>query len=109
PNLGFRAVAPAEEGASLPRSAAVATGVAGGATRATLEQPGGWALVLFQDGPEVQAGPGGVCFRGPGPKQVLPFLEDAHECRRWVFTSLVLAFALSLGEAGRTYIVTGNI
>lgn len=101
---------PGTDGAWRPRASAAATGVAGGTTHAKLSESGVWALVLFQEAPAAPGGPVEIRFE---PEEAAPptslFLEDAHELRRFVLASLSLAFALALGEAGRTYLHTGNI
>lgn len=101
---------PGTDGAWRPRASAAATGVAGGTTHAKLSEAGVWALVLFQDAPAAPGGPVEICFEAEEIAQPTSlFLENAHELRRFVLVSLSFALALALGEAGRTYLHTGNI
>lgn len=101
---------PGTDGAWRPRASAAATGVAGGTSHTKFSEAGVWALVLFQDAPVTPGGPVEISFEEEeAAAATSPFLADAHELRRFVLISLTLAFALALGEAGRTYLLTGNI
>ncbi len=102
--------APGTDGGWRTRSTAQATGVAGGTTHVKLGEPGVWALVIFRDAAATPDGQIEITFEAEEPVEtVSPFLADAHELRRFVIISLALAVALALGEAGRTYLITGNI
>jgi hypothetical protein len=101
---------PRTEGGWRGRASAVATGVAGGTTHTKLAEPGVWALVVFRDAAVTAGGSIEITFEADEPTVVTSaFLADAHELRRFVIISLVLAFAMALGEAGRTYLLTGNV
>ena len=101
---------PGTDGGWRPRAKATATGVAGGVTHIKFAEAGVYALVVFQDGAQGSAGPIEITFDNDEPTATLtPFHADAHELRRFVLVSLFAAVALALGEAGRTYLLTGNI
>jgi len=91
-----------------PRASASAVGFAAGTSQVKL-RPGVWALVLFHDSEEVRAGSAEIVFETEDAKTVPAFLADSHELRRFVVGTLAIAVALSLGEAGRVYLLTGNI
>jgi hypothetical protein len=102
--------APGSNGAWHTRASAAATGVAGGVTHVKLATAGVWALVVFQDAASTAAGSVEISFDNDEASTALtPFHADAHELRRFVLVSTFAAFALALGEAGRTYLLTGNI
>jgi hypothetical protein len=102
--------APGTDGGWRPRTSAAATGVAGGTTHVKLEVPGAWALVIFRDVAVTAAGPIEITLEGDEQTVATsPFLADAHELRRFVLIALVLAVAFAVGEAGRTYLITGNV
>lgn len=102
--------APGTDAGWRSRTSAQATGVAGGTTHVKFTEPGVWALAIFRDAAETTRGQIEIEFEAEETVEtVSPFLADAHELRRFVIVSLVLAFVLALGEAGRTYLVTGNI
>lgn len=102
--------APGTDGGWRSRTSANGTGVAGGTTHTKLTVPGVWALVIFRDAPVIASGPIEIVFEAEEPTAApSPFLADAHELRRFVIISLVLAVALAVGEAGRNYLITGNI
>ena len=75
-----------------------------------LAVPGVWALVIFRDAAVTACGPIEITLEGEDPiGTTTPFLADAHELRRFVIISLALAVALAVGEAGRNYLITGDI
>jgi Glycosyl transferase family group 2 len=102
--------APGTDGDWRPRSSAAATGVAGGTAHTTFSEAGVWAFVLFHD-PRIAAGGSVEISFGDeeGASFPSPLLADAHELRRFVLVSLALAFAFAFGEAGRLYLLTGNV
>lgn len=110
--LAWALFRPGTDNGWRPRASAAATGVAGGVTYVDLSEAGVWALVVFQNTAITRAEPVEITFE-PGadgdPAATSSFLAEAHELRRFVLASLALAVALALGEAGRTYLVTGNI
>jgi cellulose synthase/poly-beta-1,6-N-acetylglucosamine synthase-like glycosyltransferase len=109
PGLAWALFEPGVDGGWRPRSTASAAGFAGGASHVKLSQ-GVWALVLFHDSDAAPGGPVEIAVDDEDAKAVpSPFLADAHQLRRFVLGTLVLAVALSLGEAGRTYLITGNV
>src|ERR1700733_7038289 len=89
-------------------AAASAAGFAGGTSHLKL-RPGAWALVLYHDSAAVPACSVEITFEDDGAKLVPTFLADAHELRRLIVGTMVLAGALALGEAGRVYLITGNV
>jgi cellulose synthase/poly-beta-1,6-N-acetylglucosamine synthase-like glycosyltransferase len=92
------------------RSRATASGVGFAAgTRQVKLRPGVWALVLFHDSGSLSRGPVQISFYEEHAKAVPVLLTDAHELRRFVLGTLALAVVLSLGEAGRVYLINGNI
>jgi cellulose synthase/poly-beta-1,6-N-acetylglucosamine synthase-like glycosyltransferase len=99
---------PGADGDWRARPTANAVGFAAGATQVKLG-PGTWALVLFHDSASAPGGPVEIIFEDDGAKAVPAFLADAHELRRFVLGTLALAVVLSLGEAGRVYLLTGNV
>ena len=102
------AFSPASDGEWRPRAGATVTGFAGGSTSVEL-RPGVSALVLFHDA-AAPAGSVEVVVDEDTPAAApSAFLAHAHELRRFVVVSALLAFALALGEAGRTYLHTGNV
>lgn len=102
--------APGKDGAWRTRASAAATGVAGGITHVKFSEAGVYALVVFQDAAGSAAGPIEITLDNDEATAALtPFHADAHELRRFVLVSTFAAFALALGEAGRTYLLTGNI
>jgi Glycosyl transferase family group 2 len=108
--LAWALFPPGTDGSWRPRASAAATGVAGGTTHAKLSEAGVWALVLFQDAAGAPGGPVEISLEEEEAAQPTSlFLQDAHELRRFVVASLAFALALALGEAGRTYLHTGNI
>ncbi len=101
---------PGTDGGWRPRASAAATGVSGGTTHTKFSEAGVWAFVLFQDARITAGGSVEISFdEEEAAATTSPFLADAHELRRFVLVSLALAFVLALGEAGRTYLLTGNI
>lgn len=108
--IAWAVFAPGTDGGWRSRTSADATGVSGGTTHVKFAEPGVWALVIFRDAAATTDGQIEVTFEAEEPVDaVSPFLADAHELRRFVIVSLALAVALALGEAGRTYLITGNI
>jgi cellulose synthase/poly-beta-1,6-N-acetylglucosamine synthase-like glycosyltransferase len=101
--------APGTDGGWLARSSATATGVAGGTTQTKFPEAGVWALVLFHDGRRIPDGTVEISFGLGEAAATTPFLADAYELRRFVLVSLALAFAFAFGEAGRLYLLTGNV
>ncbi len=102
--------APGTDGAWRSRSNAAATGIAGSTTHTKLSEPGVWALVVFQDSDIGAIGPVDIAFESDEPVGTeSAFLADAYQLRRFVIASLALAITVALGEAGRTYLLTGNI
>lgn len=102
--------APGTDGGWRSRTSAQATGVAGGTTHVKFSEPGVWALAVFRDAAQTTSGQIEIELEAEETVEtVSPFLADAHELRRFVLVSLTLAFTLALGEAGRTYLLTGNI
>jgi hypothetical protein len=99
---------PGDDGGWRSRATTSAVGFAGSTSVVKL-RPGVCALVLFHDSAAMVAGPVEVAFEDDGAKAVPVFLADAHELRRFVLGTLALAAALSLGEAGRRYLSSGNI
>jgi cellulose synthase/poly-beta-1,6-N-acetylglucosamine synthase-like glycosyltransferase len=107
PGLAWALFAPGTDGGWRQRSTASAVGFAGGESQVTLE-PGVWALVLFHDAAVAPGGPVDIALEDEGA--VLPaFLAEAYQLRRFVIGTLVLAVALSVGEAGRVYLITGDV
>jgi cellulose synthase/poly-beta-1,6-N-acetylglucosamine synthase-like glycosyltransferase len=107
-SLAWALFEPGADGGWRSRATASAVGFAAGASHVKL-RTGVWALVLFQDSGAVPAGPIDIAFEDDGAKPVPVFLADAHELRRFVLGTLAFAAALSLGEAGRVYLITGNV
>ena len=107
--LAWALFPPAKEAGWRPRAQARVTGFAGGST--SIELPAGVsALVLFHDAAAPPAGEIEIVLDEDTPRAASSaFLANAHELRRFVVLSLLLAFTLSLGEAGRTYLLTGNV
>jgi glycosyl transferase family 2 len=101
--------APGTDGDWRPRSSAAATGVAGGTTHTKFSEAGVWAFVLFYETRIAPPASVEISFGASAVAAPSPFLADAHELRRVVLISLGLAFALALGEAGRLYLLTGNV
>ncbi len=102
--------APGTDGGWRSRTSAQATGVAGGTTHTKLEEPGVWALVVFRNAAATASGAIEITLEADEPTTATStFLADAHELRRFVIISLALAVALALGEAGRNYLITGDI
>jgi len=67
-------------------------------------------LVLFYDRRIAAGGSVEISFDAEeGAAATSPVLAEAHELRRFVLVSLGLAFALAVGEAGRLYLLTGNV
>jgi cellulose synthase/poly-beta-1,6-N-acetylglucosamine synthase-like glycosyltransferase len=99
---------PGADGEWRSRASASAVGFAAGATQVKL-QPGMWSLVLFHDAAASVSGMVEIAFEDEDAKSVPVSLTDAHELRRFVLGTLALAAVLSLGEAGRTYLITGNV
>jgi cellulose synthase/poly-beta-1,6-N-acetylglucosamine synthase-like glycosyltransferase len=106
--LAWALFQPGTDGDWRSRSTASAVGFAAGVSQVKLG-PGVCALVLFHDSAAAPAGPVEISFEDDGVKSVPVFLTDAHELRRFVLGTLVLAVALSLGEAGRVYLLTGDV
>jgi len=106
-NLAWALFEPGADGGWRSRASAYAVGFAG-TTKVSL-RTGVWALVLFHDCPTVPDGRVEIAFEDDEAKSVPVFLADAHELRRFVLATLVLATVLSLGEAGRVYLITGNV
>src|SRR5690606_1956882 len=71
--------------------------------------PGVWALVIFDDSASPPAGRVEIAFETEDAKPVPAFLADAHQLRPIVLSTLVIASALAIGEAGRVYLLTGNV
>jgi cellulose synthase/poly-beta-1,6-N-acetylglucosamine synthase-like glycosyltransferase len=107
--IAWALFAPGTDGGWRPRSSAVATGVAGGTTQTKFPEAGVWALVLFHDGLRIPRGAVEISFGGGEAAAATPFLAEAHELRRFVLVSLALAFILAFGEAGRLYLLSGNV
>ena len=107
-SLAWALFEPGTDGGWRSRATAGAVGFAAGTSHVKL-RPGVWALVLFHDSAALPAGPVEIAFEDDGVKPVPVFLADAHELRRFVFGTLAFAAALSLGEAGRVYLMTGNV
>jgi hypothetical protein len=101
--------APGSDGDWRSRSSATATGVAGGITQTKFPEAGVWALVLFHDGRRIPDESVEISFGAREVASATPFLADAHELRRFVLISLGLAFTFAFGEAGRLYLLTGNV
>lgn len=108
PGLAWALFEPGTDGGWRPRASAIAVGYAAGASHVKL-RPGVCALVLFQDSGAALGGPVGIAFEDDDAKTMPAFLADAHELRRFVLGTLALAVVLSLGEAGRVYLLTGNV
>ena len=101
---------PGTDGAWRPRSTAAATGVAGGTTHTTFSEAGVWAFVLFRDYARVPPSETvEISFDAEDGAPSTAFLAEAHELRRFVLVSLGLAFAFAFGEAGRLYLLSGNV
>jgi hypothetical protein len=102
PALAWALFEPGTDGGWRPRSTASATGFAGGESQVKLAQ-GAWALVLFHDA-DSEAVPGAaveIAFEDEDAKAVpSAFHADAHELRRFVLGTLVLAAALSRRRSG---------
>jgi len=107
-SLAWALFEPGTDGGWRSRATASAVGFAGGTSEVKL-RPGVWALVLFHDSAAVAAGSVEIAFEDDGVKAVPKYLADAHELRRFVVGTLAFAAALSLGEAGRVYLITGNV
>jgi cellulose synthase/poly-beta-1,6-N-acetylglucosamine synthase-like glycosyltransferase len=107
-NLAWALFEPGADGGWRSRAAASAVGFADGTSNVKLGT-GIWALVLFDDSATVPAGRVEIAFEDDDAKAVPVFLADAHQLRRMVLFTLALALALSLGEAGRVYLTTGNV
>jgi cellulose synthase/poly-beta-1,6-N-acetylglucosamine synthase-like glycosyltransferase len=107
-SLAWALFEPGADGGWCSLATASAVGFAGGTSQVKL-RPGVWALVLFHDSAAVPAGPVEIAFADDGLKAVPVFLADAHQLRRFVLGSLVLAVVVSLTEAGRVYLINGNI
>ena len=101
--------APGTDGGWRSRSSAAATGVAGGTTHTTFSEAGVWAFVLFHDARISPSATVEMSFDTEEGAASTPLLDEAHELRRFVLVSLGLAFAFAFGEAGRLYLLTGNI
>ena len=107
-DLAWALFEPGADGDWRSRATASAVGFAADASQVKLRQ-GVWALVLFHDSAAVPTGPVEIAFDEEDAKAVTVFLADAHELRRFVLGTLALAVVLSLGEAGRIYLQTGNV
>jgi cellulose synthase/poly-beta-1,6-N-acetylglucosamine synthase-like glycosyltransferase len=107
-SLAWALFEPGADGGWRSRATASAVGFAAGTSHVQL-RTGVWALVLFHDSAAEPAGPVEIAFEDDGAKAVPVFLADAHELRRFILGTLAFAVALSLGEAGRVYLITGNI
>ena len=107
-SLAWALFEPGVDGGWRSLATASAAGFAGGTSQVKL-RPGAWALVLFHDSAAVSACSVKIAFEDDGAKAVPIFLADAHELRRFILGTLAFAAALSLGEAGRVYLMTGNV
>jgi cellulose synthase/poly-beta-1,6-N-acetylglucosamine synthase-like glycosyltransferase len=107
-DLAWALFEPGADGEWRSRAAASSVGFASDASLVKL-RPGAWALVLFHDSGSLPTGPVEIAFDEEEAKAVSVFLADAHELRRIVLGTLTLAVVLSLGEAGRIYLQTGNV
>jgi cellulose synthase/poly-beta-1,6-N-acetylglucosamine synthase-like glycosyltransferase len=107
-HLAWALFEPGADGSWRSRATASAVGFADGTTKVNL-RTGVWALVLFRDSAAVPVGSIEIAFEDDDAKVVPVFLADAHELRRFVLGTLALATVLSLGEAGRVYLITGNV
>ena len=72
-------------------------------------RPGVWALVLFHDAAAVPTGPVEIVFDEEDAQAVAGVSRRRPRAPPLRHHPLVLAFALALGEAGRIYLITGNI
>jgi|GEM_PF-1381206 len=99
---------PGTDGGWRSRGTARAVGFADGTSQVKLE-PGVWALVLFDDSASPPAGRVEIAFETEDAKPVPAFLADAHKLRRIILITLAIASALAIGEAGRVYLLTGNV
>lgn len=107
-NLAWALFEPGEDGSWRSRATASAVGFAAGTSKVKL-RTGVWALVLFHDSGAVSAGRVEIAFEDDDAKAVPVFLADAHKLRRFVLGAVALAAVLSLGEAGRSYLLSGNV
>jgi cellulose synthase/poly-beta-1,6-N-acetylglucosamine synthase-like glycosyltransferase len=107
-SLAWALFEPGADGGWRSLAAASAAGFAGGTSHVKL-RPGAWALVLYHDSAAVPACSVEITFEDDGAKAVPTFLADAHELRRLIVGTMALAGALALGEAGRVYLITGNV
>jgi cellulose synthase/poly-beta-1,6-N-acetylglucosamine synthase-like glycosyltransferase len=107
-SLAWALFEPGVDGGWRALETASAAGFAGGTSQVKL-RPGAWALLLYHDSAAVPACSVEIAFEDDGAKVVPKFLADAHELRRFVLGTLAFAAALSLGEAGRVYLITGNV
>ncbi len=106
-SLAWALFEPGTDGGWRALETASAAGFAGGTSHVKL-RPGTWALVLFHDSATVTAGRVDIAFEDNGAKKVPIFLADAHELRRFVLGTLALAIAVSLTEAGRSFLSNGG-
>jgi cellulose synthase/poly-beta-1,6-N-acetylglucosamine synthase-like glycosyltransferase len=106
--LAWALFEPGTDGDWRSRATAKAVGFAAGSSQVKL-LPGMWALVLFHDSATVPVGPVEINFEDAEAKAVTVFLADAHQLRRFVLITLALAMGLALEEAGRVYLLTGNV
>ncbi|MET0280133.1 MAG: glycosyltransferase family 2 protein [Steroidobacteraceae bacterium] len=106
--LAWALFEPGADGDWRARDSARAVGFAAGSSQVKL-QPGTWSLVLFHEAGTCSAGHVEIEFEDEESKALPVFLVDAHELRRFVLGTLLLAAILSLGEAGRIYLKTGNV
>jgi cellulose synthase/poly-beta-1,6-N-acetylglucosamine synthase-like glycosyltransferase len=107
-SLAWALFEPGADGGWRSLAAASAAGFAGGTSQVKL-RPGAWALVLYHDSAAVPACSVEITFEDDGAKAVPTFLADAYELRRLIVGTMALAGALALGEAGRVYLITGNV
>jgi cellulose synthase/poly-beta-1,6-N-acetylglucosamine synthase-like glycosyltransferase len=107
-SLAWALFEPGADGGWRSLPTASAAGFAGGTSHIKL-RPGAWGLVLYHDSVALPACSVEIAFEDDGAKAVPIFLADAHELRRFIIGTLVFAGALALGEAGRVYLITGNV
>ncbi len=107
-DLAWALFEPGADGDWRARATASAVGFAADASQVKLQQ-GVCGLVLFHDSASAPPGRVDIAFEEEDAKTVPVFLADAHELRRIVLGTLVLAVVLSVGEAGRVYLQTGNV
>lgn len=107
-SLAWALFDPGLDGGWRSAASASAAGFAGGTSHVKV-RPGVWALVLFHDSAEVAECSVAVAFEDEGARAIPKFLADAHELRRFILGTLAFAGALALGEAGRVYLITGNV